>query len=153
MSTVTKFITANNLFFRMCNIIEGKELSSDNSSILIVTKEINYHDKELLKMKQKLAKSALKLRKVNDSYKNIEINLNKLNNDLEEYRNNYDRCIQQQTKLKNLQFIAGEPLMQVHIIELAKFNNPDRKLLLVALVLKELLNLQFEEWEDFQAIC
>jgi uncharacterized protein involved in exopolysaccharide biosynthesis len=96
---------------------------------------------------------ALKLRKANDAYKKIEINLQKLNRDLDEYRSNYDRCKEQQKKLKNLQYTASEPIMQVHIIELAKFDNPDRKLLLVSLVLKELLNIQFEEWEDFQAIC
>jgi len=154
MTTVTKFIAANHLFYRMCNIIEGKGfVEEDNLTNISVVSEIDTHDHELLKRKQKLAKSALKLRKANDAYKKIEINLQKLNNDLNEYRSNYDRCKEQQKKLKNLQYTASEPIMQVHIIELAKFDNPDRKLLLVSLVLKELLNIQFEEWEDFQAIC
>jgi hypothetical protein len=154
MTTVTKFIAANHLFYRMCNIIEGsKFIEDDHVSIASIISEMNMHDHELLKRKQKLAKSALKLRKANDAYKKIEINLQKLNRDLDEYRSNYDRCKEQQKKLKNLQYTASEPIMQVHIIELAKFDNPDRKLLLVSLVLKELLNIQFEEWEDFQAIC
>lgn len=51
-----------------------------------------------------------------------------------------------------MQIAASEPIMQIHILELGK-GNMERKLLKVSLLLKELLNIQFEDWEDFKTIC
>lgn len=69
MSTVTKFITANKLFCKLCNNIDTNKVEEKNSSIESIVSELSYHEQDLMKMKQKLAKAALKLRNANEEYK------------------------------------------------------------------------------------